>query len=232
MSGRGRARRGTSGQRRVRGLLPGPGHIEPSADLGPEALEHWHDLAPDLARLGLLHGEGAGLLSEYCRLTVQWHDIHASMRREREGFESPRRMRWLTELLRREDRLLRLEDRLGRSPLPRVRMGLHWRRHAGRGCPPARCASSSKAGRPHARRGALPARPRACPLRRPSLPELQGGKPICLGRGGLVPAWGGAAGRSRADPSLRCPVESIPGRPVGSGEWSGRQPQWPGHRRL
>jgi phage terminase small subunit len=65
----------------------------PPAELGPEALEHWHDLAPDLARLGLLHGEGAGLLAEYCRLTVQWHEIHVRMRDEDAGIESPRHMR-------------------------------------------------------------------------------------------------------------------------------------------
>lgn len=124
MSGRGRSRRRTPSGSKARDLLPGPGHIQVPADLSPEALEHWHDLAPHLARLGLLHGEGAGLLAEYCRLTVQWHDIHARMRREGEGFESPRRMLALKELLRREGRLLRLEDRLGMSPLARARMGL------------------------------------------------------------------------------------------------------------
>ncbi|MFM8387608.1 MAG: P27 family phage terminase small subunit [Planctomycetia bacterium] len=96
----------------------------PPADLGPAALEHWHDLAPDLARLGLLHGEGAGLLAEHCQITVQWRDILTRMRREGEGIESPRRMRALRELLRCERRLLRLEDRLGMSPLARACMGL------------------------------------------------------------------------------------------------------------
>lgn len=124
MSGPGRSRRGASGRWRARGLIPGPGHIQVPADLSPEALEHWHDLAPDLARLCLLHGEGAGLLAEYCRLTVQWHEIHARMHREGEGIESPRRMRALKELLRLDGRLLRLGDRLGTSPLARARMGL------------------------------------------------------------------------------------------------------------
>lgn len=124
MNRRGRARRGTSARGRARGLLRGPGHILPPADLSPEALEHWHDLAPDLARLGLLHGEGAGLLAEHCQITVQWRDILTRMRREGEGIESPRRMRALRELLHCERRLLRLEDRLGMSPMARARSGL------------------------------------------------------------------------------------------------------------
>lgn len=106
------------------GLIPGPGYIVPPADLGPEALETWQELAPEVTRLGLIHGEGAALLAEYCRLSVEWDGICALMRREGDGIESPRRMRRIDELLRLNHRLLDLGDRLGMSPLARARMGL------------------------------------------------------------------------------------------------------------
>jgi P27 family predicted phage terminase small subunit len=124
MSGRGRSRRGTPGRGRARGLIPGPGHIVPPADLGPEALEIWEELAPEVARFGLIHGEGAGLLAEYCRLSVQWQEVHARMRGEGAWTESPRGLRALKDLLRINHRLLDLGDRLGMSPLARARMGL------------------------------------------------------------------------------------------------------------
>lgn len=60
MSGRGRSRRRTSRRGSARGVIPGPGYIVPPADLVPEALKIWQELAPDLARYGLLHGKGAG----------------------------------------------------------------------------------------------------------------------------------------------------------------------------
>ncbi len=107
-----------------RGLIPGPGHILPPADLVPEALEMWQELAPEVARLGLIHGEGAGLLAEYCRLSVEWREIHVRTQGEAEGMESPRRMRGLKELLRLNRKLLRLGDRLGMSPMARARLGL------------------------------------------------------------------------------------------------------------
>jgi len=99
----------------------------PPADLGPEALKHWRDLAPDLARFGLLHGKGAGRLAEYCRLTVQWHEAHARVRAAGVAAQSERSMGGtaaLKELLRLNHRLLDLGDRLGMSPLARARMGL------------------------------------------------------------------------------------------------------------
>lgn len=127
MSGPGRSRRGASGRRRARGLIPGPGHIQVPTDLSTEALKHWHEIAADLARLGLLHGEGARLLAEYCRLTVRWQAVYDRLRAEgvamvsqRGRGGSPR----LKELLRTSHRLLDLEDRLGMSPLARARMGL------------------------------------------------------------------------------------------------------------
>lgn len=127
MSGRGRSRRRTPSKGTARGLLPGPGHIVPPADLSPEALEHWHDLAPHLARLGVLHGEGARLLAEHCRLTVQWQEAYDRLRAEGVATVSQRGMGGsprLKELLRISHRLLDLEDRLGMSPMARARMGL------------------------------------------------------------------------------------------------------------
>lgn len=127
MTGRGRSRRRTPSRSDAAGLLPGPGQIVPPADLSPEALEPWHELAPHLARLGVLHGNGAGLLAEHCRLAVQWQDLCDRVRAEGVAMVSQRGMGGsprLKELLRISHRLLDLEDRLGMSPMARVRMGL------------------------------------------------------------------------------------------------------------
>lgn len=124
MSGRRRSRRRTPNRGRSRGVIPGPGYIVPPPDPGPEALKVWDELAPEVARLGLIHGEGAAFLAEYCRLSVEWDEISALMHREGDGIESPRRMRRIDELLRLNHRLLDLGDRLGMSPLARARMGL------------------------------------------------------------------------------------------------------------
>jgi len=87
----------------------------------------WQQLAPEVARLGLIHGEGAGLLVEYCRLSVEWHEILVNVRGEEAVIETPRGLRrnprW-RDHLRIERRLLRLGDQLGMSPLVRARMGL------------------------------------------------------------------------------------------------------------
>lgn len=104
-----------------------PAGGRPPTDLSPEALEHWYDLAPDLARLGPLHGEGAGLLVENCRLTVQGQRVHDPVRAEGAAMASHRGMGespGLKELLRINHRLLDLGDRLGMSPLARARIGL------------------------------------------------------------------------------------------------------------
>lgn len=124
MSGRGRSRRGSRAGVSASGVIRGPGYIVPPADLGPEALEMWGELAPEVARLGLIHGEGAGLLAEYCRLSVESDGICALMRREGDGIESPRRMKRVKELLRLDSRLLRLARRLGLTPMARARLGL------------------------------------------------------------------------------------------------------------
>lgn len=127
MSGRGQSGRGTGGRGGARGVIPGPGYIVPPADLTAEALEHWHDLAPDLARLGLLHGRGAEFLAEYCRLSVRWHEVHVRVKAEGAAMASERAMGGnpaLKELLRLNHRLLDLGDRLGMSPMARARMGL------------------------------------------------------------------------------------------------------------
>jgi len=127
VNGRGRSRQPTTEKGRSRGLLLGPGHIAPPADLTPEALTIWRELAPEVARLGLIHGAGAGLLAEYCLLSVEWHDLHASLESEGLVIDTPRGMKgnpkW-NDLLRLQRRLLRLGDRLGMSPLARARMGL------------------------------------------------------------------------------------------------------------
>jgi phage terminase small subunit len=99
----------------------------PPADHGPEALKHWQDLAPELARFGLLRGKGAGFLAEYCRLSVQLREAHARVCAENVAAQSERSMGGtaaLKELLRINHRLLDLGDRLGMSPLARARMGL------------------------------------------------------------------------------------------------------------
>lgn len=114
-------------RRRARPLLLGPGHVMPPADLGPEGLALWHRLAPQIARFGLLHGEGAGLLAEYCRLSVTWRGVHEAALREGEALQSPRARGGnakLKELLRLNRRLLALGDRLGMSPLARARLGV------------------------------------------------------------------------------------------------------------
>lgn len=112
---------------RRRAVLPGPGHVVPPADLGPEALAVWRRLAPAVARLGLIHGDGAALLAEYCRLFARCDEVQARARRVGFVVETPVGMKVnpkYRDLLRLDRRLLRLGSRLGMTPLARTRLGL------------------------------------------------------------------------------------------------------------